>query len=124
MNFDNDIDNVRTRERNDQHGDLKNSAAYLYRNYKAWWKLNKGTPPMTFKKWIEWAKDRGLVKKYNSDGSPTPKIKEDEITYGIKRSANGEIEKVKNTGRTIAKFIIGVSIIMVVLSFVKLPKKE
>ena len=120
MSVEYDLNKIGSREKNDQHGDLKNSAQFLYKNYKTWVKLNKpNEKPLSFKDWIKWAKSKGIVKgDYSADASYGV---DDKITM-VPEVTQKPVTIVKNTGRTIAKAFIWISIIGIVLSFVKFGK--
>ena len=120
---DQQIGNIGTGLRNERYGDLNKSTVQgLYKKYAAWTKINQPEKTiMPFKDWIKWAKGKGIVKNYNSDGD------EAAITYnvGVQKAPVEELPKVVNqTGKKIAKILIVLTIIGVGLTFINFSKPE
>ena len=120
---DQQIGNIGTGLRNERYGDLNKSTVQgLYKKYAAWTKINQPEKEvMPFKSWIKWAKEKGIVKNYNSDGEDVA------ITYSAGKPSEEKKEVpvvVNQTGKKIAKVLIVLTIIGIGLTFVKFNKPE
>lgn len=77
------------------------SANALYNKYLAWFKekYKDSDKPLTFKEWLLWAKNKGMIKTYQSDGEQSEQKE--------------SIEGFKNTGLKV--IIVGVIIMLLYL---------
>ncbi len=72
------IGNVEVKEHKGQYGDLKNkSANAIYKTYVTWKKERKEIP-LPFMKWMEWAKEKGLLAKNLNANAAEPDVKKEE----------------------------------------------
>lgn len=107
--------NSRTSARNvnSKYGEVgKLSAGQLYKNYVRWCKERMPhMAVMSFKEWIKWAKEKGIVPKgnMNADGSENS-VGEEKV-----------IKVVKKTGKSVALVLMCLGIGAIVLSYVKFP---
>ena|SRR3990167_730840 len=94
------------------YGDVEGvSPNQMYNRYLVGFMKKYGTSktPLTFKEWIKWAKNKGLVDKYNADGTSTQETKEDTSDVDEKmKKAKKAIGWVVFAG--VAALIIGMSL--------------
>lgn len=108
--FDSEIGKIDSREVNKKYGEVKKlTTQQLYRNYAAWMKERQpNVVPMSFKEWINWAKDKGVVKKFAADA-----VEEEKVT-----------KVVKKTSKTVAVIMILLGVGAMALTFVNFKTGE
>ncbi len=112
MEFEREIDSVNTKNHVGNYGDINNSKANeLYKRYKIWMATNQPNKEiLKFKEWINWAKNKGIIKSHKADGDDDTPIRE------VKK-------EISKSGKGIALIAIGIGIVILICSLVKSAKK-
>lgn len=108
--FDEQIGKIDTKEVNKKYGEVKKlSTQQLYRNYASWMKEKQpNVVPMSFREWITWAKQKGIVKSFGADA-----VSDEKVTKVVKR-----------TGKTVAVVMILLGVGFLAMNFVKFKTGE
>ena len=63
-----ELESVEAVTHNGRYGNVQNASPnHLYKKYVAW-AGDKSGKPLSFKEWLKWAKNKGMVKNMSVDG--------------------------------------------------------
>ena len=98
------------------------TANELFRNYKAWCK-DKNVKPMKFAEWIEWAKDRGLIKETLNAAGLVSDADKEEVKEAINEVAADNIKDIRRKFGIILFSAVAIGVIIGIVSNSNSPQQ-
>ncbi|HRG37765.1 MAG TPA: hypothetical protein PK289_04475 [Bacteroidia bacterium] len=110
-----ELPNLKVKKQAGKYAEFEGKTANeLYRNYKAWCK-EKNVKAMKFAEWIDWAKDRGLIKETLNADALSSSDKE-EVQEAINEVAADNIKDVRRKFGIILFSAIAIGVIIGIAS--------